>query len=259
MTDEWARQNSASGREGGRASDRHPTKAVPSAQTTQTGAARKREGKGPGIRKRASARPGTSSTSPKQIEMAKRRARALELREMAYSYEQIAQHLHVTKSTIERDIQRALKELVVEPAHVVFAIEMRRIDALLSTYMADALNGDSNAANVCLRYMQHRANLLGWSKPDMAAKLTIHNTDEPIRALSLEFVLPSGERFNTLDQPSHHHRHHDVHCPNKPLQAIGSSSPSSSPPSSSRIAPHPDDVVLDRVQPNSFRKPRGGL
>jgi hypothetical protein len=168
----------------------------------------KRENRGR-YRQRALKRPNTSSTSPKQIEMAKRRAQALELREMAYSYEQIAYHLGVTKSTIERDIQRALRGLVIEPAHAVFTLEMRRIDALISTFMPDALNGDSNAATVCLRYMQHRANLLGWGTKDHAAKLTI--TDgagaggEP-RRLELEFVLP-GPRTADMDAGDRHHHH----------------------------------------------------
>jgi predicted DNA-binding protein (UPF0251 family) len=180
------------------------------APVAQTGTPKKRENRGR-YRQRALKRPGTSSTSPKQIEMAKRRAEALDLRVQSYSYEEIAEHLGVTKSTIERDIQRALKELVIEPAHAVFTLEMRRVDALIGTYMPDALKGDSDAASVVHRYMVHRANLLGWGKPDMAAKLTINDgTGGEPRRLKLEFVLP-GQRvldMERLDQLPPHREHH---------------------------------------------------
>src|SRR6185437_11473186 len=154
------------------ATSRRAQNSTQGAPITHAGMPTKRENRGR-YRQRALKRPGTSSTSPKQIEMAKRRALALDLRVQSHSYEEIAEYLGVTKSTIERDIQRALKELVIEPAHAVFTLEMRRIDALIGTFMPDALNGDSNSAAVIHRYMVHRANLLGWSKADTAAKLMI--------------------------------------------------------------------------------------
>jgi predicted DNA-binding protein (UPF0251 family) len=224
------------------------------ARAARGGTPKKRENRGR-YRQRALKRPGTSSTSPKQIEMAKRRALALDLRVQSYSYEEIAEHLGVTKSTIERDIQRALKELVIEPAHAVFTLEMRRIDALISTFMPDALNGDSNAAAVVHRFMVHRSNLLGWGTKEHIARISI--IDKPgggsPQEMSVEFVLPSGERFSALDAlpaPGRNHDHHaDHHTHHDTRHAPAAASPT-------RIMPRDDDVVIERADklPSAFRK-----
>jgi predicted DNA-binding protein (UPF0251 family) len=221
------------------------------ARVARAGTPKKRENRGR-YRQRALKRPGTSSTSPKQIEMAKRRTEALDLRVQSYSYEEIAEHLGVTKSTIERDIQRALKELVVEPAHAVFALEMRRIDALISTYMADALNGDANSAGVVLKFMAHRANLLGWGSKEHVARLTV--TDAPgsaePRAL-VEFVMP-GNRIIDMEKLD------ELPPPRSSLSSPSSPRPTQQPSRDvEQSIPFTVDVVVNK--PNSgvpFIKPR---
>jgi hypothetical protein len=109
-----------------------------------------------------------------------------------------------------------------------------------------------------LRIIEMRGRMLGFFDKERAAgRFTItQDTPEGPRALSLEFVLPSGERFNaldTLDTPpsrnhardtNHHTQHHARHTP-----ASSSSSPT-------RIIPRDDDVVIERADrlPSSFRK-----
>jgi hypothetical protein len=144
---------------------------------------------------------------------------------------------------------------------------MRRIDALISTFMPDALNGDSNAATVCLRYMQHRANLLGWGTKDHAAKLTI--TDgagggEP-RKLEIEFVLP-GSRITGMADRDHRGVPQSSHAPWTPSSSLRI-------PASEmeeelarneelkrklQIDPDPGDIVIEKDIPSSMKKTYGG-
>jgi hypothetical protein len=166
------------------------------AQLAQAGAPEKRENRGR-YRQRALKRPNTSSTSPKQIEMAKRRAEALELRLQGYTYEAIADHLGSSKSVIAKDITRAMADLVTEPAERVFRMEMRRLDALAAAHYARACDGDIPAGQMMLRIIEMRGRLLGFfDRERMAGRFTItEGTADAPRRLDLEFVLPSGQRF----------------------------------------------------------------
>src|SRR5215831_5809100 len=66
---------------------------VRSAQSTTSG---HREAKRPRTRRRAAARPNTSSTSPRSIKAAQRRADALGLRLQGHPYSVIGKHLGVS-------------------------------------------------------------------------------------------------------------------------------------------------------------------
>jgi hypothetical protein len=223
-------------------------KGTQGARVPQAVAPEKRENRGR-YRQRALKRPNTSSTSPKQIEMAKRRAEALELRLQGCTYEVIADHLGSSKSVIAKDITRAMADLVTEPAERVFRMEMHRLDALAAAHYARACDGDIPAGQMMLRIIEMRGRMLGFFDKERGAgrfTLTDASSDGAARRLELEFVLPGGHRIDMDTPPS----------------APSWSSPRVSAPSSpapTRIKPHPDDIVLDKVQPPAFRAKRGGF
>jgi len=210
-------------------------------RVAQASVPEKRENRGR-YRQRALKRPNTSSTSPKQIEMAKRRAEALELRLQGYTYEAIADHLGSSKSVIAKDITRAMADLVTEPAERVFRMEMHRLDALAAAHYADACNGDIPAGQMMLRIIEMRGRMLGFfDRERMAGRFTLtQDTPEGPRALSLEFVLPSGARHGTLEDMDSRVVHHDSRA-----------SPLSSPLSTTRRPVSPPFIDATTLPPHS--------
>jgi hypothetical protein len=261
--DPWTlgKHNTPSGRVGGGASTgHHQHDAVEPLKGLQRPVGIKREGKGPGARRGASARPNTSKRSPRAIRIHKRQQQVLDLRLQGYAYEAIAKHVGISKSQAERDVIAAMDAIIREPAERVFAMEMRRLDEMLAGHYNAACTGDATATSACLRIMQHRAYLLGWGTKDHVAKLTI--TDgagagggEP-KSLSIEFVLPGGGHvaMDALGSPG-------IGTSGPSIGGTSSPSYSPSPPSPRRIQPSPDDLVLERADrlPSAFKKPRGSF
>jgi hypothetical protein len=243
MTDEWTGEKSTSGR-------------VRNSRC-QTGMSAEREVKRSRRRKGVKATPNTSSSSPRSIRAAQRRAEALNLRVQGYTFEVIGKHLGVSKAQAARDIDAALAEITTEPAKQLLAMELRRLDELQSAHFHNATEGDPTATNAVLRIMAHRAMLLGWSRDQQgAARVVISDGGGPggePRKLELEFVLPGGGHVamdDALGSPDTQYRTHRANI-DTPV------SPPSSPPL--RIKPEPTDLVLDKVQPSAWKKPRGGF
>jgi hypothetical protein len=136
-------------------------------------------------------------------------------------------------------------------------MEMKRLDEFTTAHYPNALEGDAVATNTVIRLMQHRAVLLGWGRDQHgAARVVISDGGGPggePRRLELEFVLPNAQRLSALDaigSPDTQYR--------TPRTSIDTPvSPPSSPPL--RIKPEPTDLVLDKVQPSAWKKPRGGF
>jgi hypothetical protein len=149
-------------------------------------------------------RPHNSATSPRYIKAALRRREALQLRLQSHTYRDIAQHLGVSHTQIQADIEQALRETVQEPAQKVFAMEMHRLDELALAFYANAVEGDIPSAQMLLRIMEQRGRMLGFFDREHAAKFGLTITGAPAggapRELSLEFVMPSGARFS-MDEP----------------------------------------------------------
>lgn len=105
--------------------------------------------------------------TPKQVEIAQRRAQALELRAMGLTYEQIAERLNYgSRSAAHRDIQVALEELVEAPAKELVAEELSRLERLLQGVWAEARKGDAQKVGTVLKILDMRAKYLGLYAPD---------------------------------------------------------------------------------------------
>ena len=225
-------------------------------QTTLSRPVEKREAKTPGrMRRGVKTTTNTAKRSPKRVAILKRQREVLAYREMGHSYDKIAAALGISDSQVERDLIAAMDAIIREPAERVFAIDMRRLDEMLAGHYDAACNGDPTATAACLRIIEMRGRMLGFFDHERRARLNLNITEgvggnAGGRSLSLEFVLPSGQRFGALDalpQPS-------------PTSSRLSEPPSpTSEPSRLRIAPREDDLVLDKVQPSAWKKPRGGF
>ena len=155
--------------------------------------------KDPARRQGVLARPKTSKhRSPRAIRIRRRQQQTLELRLKGLAYEQIAKHVGISKSQVERDVISAMGEMIREPVAAVFQMEMTRLDAMLAGFYEAARGGDHAAADTCLQIMRHRARLMGSGREEMGAKLLISDVNGP-RALAIEFVLPSAARVADLE------------------------------------------------------------
>jgi hypothetical protein len=173
----------------------------------QNVAVAEREVKASRRRKGVKAKPNTSSTSPRSIAAAKRRARALDLRIQGHPYSIIGKHLSVSTAQAARDIEQALSEVTFEGASALLKIELHRLDELTAAFYENAVAGDIPAAQMMLRIMEQRGRMLGFFDREHAARFGLKITDPgggaggAPRELSLEFVLPSGNRLSMDDTP----------------------------------------------------------
>ena len=111
-------------------------------------------------------RPGESKASIRRIELAERRARALELRKAGATYDQIAQQAgYSSRANAYRDVMKAIKDITAEPAADVKTLELARLDAMLMGTWRPAITGNQGAIDRVIRIMDRRAKLLGLDAP----------------------------------------------------------------------------------------------
>jgi len=111
---------------------------------------------------------------------------ALELRNLGWTYQRIADHLSVSVSTAFDRVKRAVRNIPAEAVDEHRRIEGERMDNLLSTYMPQALAGDVKSADFVLKVLDRRAKLLGLDAPTKTEVITLDAIDAEIRRLELQ-------------------------------------------------------------------------
>lgn len=115
-----------------------------------------------------------SRTSRARIDVAKRRARLLELRRAGLTYAEIVeQHPDLgykTTAAAAQDATRALRVVLEEPARDLLALELSRLDALTQALWAKARRGGVGEVDRLLRIMERRAKLTGLDFADRNAE-----------------------------------------------------------------------------------------
>lgn len=97
-----------------------------------------------------------------EVQRAEKIREALQLRAAGMNYQDIADRLgYKNKSTAYRIIQKALEDLVKEPAEELRTLELDRLDRMTLGLAAKAYKGDTKAVAALLRVMDHRAKLTG--------------------------------------------------------------------------------------------------
>ena len=111
-----------------------------------------------------------SKTTARRIDVARRRARLLELRRAGLTFQEIVdQHPDLgykRASNAAQDATRALRKVLEEPARDVLALELSRLDALTQALWTAARRGDVKAVDRIVRIMERRARLLGLDYAD---------------------------------------------------------------------------------------------
>ena len=108
-----------------------------------------------------------AKTAPSKIPAASRREKALELRASGQSIRAIADQLGVSKSQVQRDIEKELRAAAEERrkiAGLIVDLELAKLDALEENAWGHIAAGELSAIDRVLRSMERRAKLLGLDK-----------------------------------------------------------------------------------------------
>lgn len=109
-----------------------------------------------------------SPASPRRIQAAEKRRRALQMRKGGATYEQIAAQVgYASKATAYKAVRDELRALPADDAGELRTLERSRLDALLTAAWSKAMRGDLWAVDRCLRIMERRAALEGLDAPQV--------------------------------------------------------------------------------------------
>ena len=108
-----------------------------------------------------------AKTAPAKVPAAARREKALELRASGQSIRAIADQLGVSKSQVQRDIEKELQAAAADRKKIaghIIDLELVKLDALEKTAWEHIQDGELSAIDRVLRSMERRAKLLGLDK-----------------------------------------------------------------------------------------------
>jgi transposase-like protein len=99
---------------------------------------------------------------------AEKRAEALELRAMGYSYQQVADEVgYASKGAAHKAVAQALRDIPREQAEQARELELGRLDEMQMASMNAAMAGDLFAIDRVVKIIESRAKLLGlYNLPD---------------------------------------------------------------------------------------------
>ena len=130
-----------------------------------------------------------AKTAPSKIPAAARREKALELRAKRMSIRAIADMLGVSKTQVQRDIEKELQAAAEERkkiAGLIIDLELVKLDELEQEAWKHIAAGELSAIDRVLRSMERRAKLLGLD----AAEKVEHSGDLVINLRSVDMGVP---------------------------------------------------------------------
>ena len=111
-----------------------------------------------------------SQLAPVKLKTAALEAQCLHLRMAGYSHREIAAQLGIAPSSAYKRVRHAFDEVNkhnLDTAEQLRALELLRLDELLSALWDTAIAGDLKAVDRVLKVMERRAKLLGLDAPVM--------------------------------------------------------------------------------------------
>lgn len=110
--------------------------------------------------------------SPRLTRAAERRLKAVTLREAGASYQQIGDHLNVTKQRAHQLVEEACQEMeekTKETAAAVIQLELQRLDRMVLSIYPKAKAGDLYSIDRMLKLSERRTKMLGIDPPQKVA------------------------------------------------------------------------------------------
>ena len=103
-----------------------------------------------------------TAIAQKDVNAAVRVRDALQMRQLGYTYERIAQQCgYGSRAAAFNAVQRELKRQLGPVAEDVRELELSRLDQLLTVFYAKAMKGDGWSLDRVLRIMERRSAFLG--------------------------------------------------------------------------------------------------
>src|SRR5262249_4464458 len=144
---------------------------------------------GTGAKRGVIKRPNTSYTSPRAIELQKKRAECLGRRLRGASYRDIATAMHISPSLAHEYVCRALKDFVpAEDATQVLAQELQRLDEMQSAVSDAATKGDNAAIETTLKIMRMRGRYLNLFADGKGGGVHVNVATGPREPMQVVFV-----------------------------------------------------------------------
>lgn len=135
-------------------------------------------------------------SNKRMLEFREKQAIALDMRRKGHLLREIGVALGIDKtSTVSILIQKAMREVVREPAEELVQMELDRLDTMFVKAYERAADHEKplnrEAVDTCLRIMERRAKLLGIDKPTKVASTDPSGEkSEP----TVQFYIPSNGR-----------------------------------------------------------------
>ena len=102
------------------------------------------------------------SDDPEHIESTEKAAKALEIRKLGATWEQVAKLAgYANKGAAHNAVNGVLRRMVREPAEELVALEAERLDTYLLALSTKIKNGDIGAITTAIKIGERRAKLLG--------------------------------------------------------------------------------------------------
>ena len=117
----------------------------------------------------------SQGTGKKGIGIRELRRKALELRTIGLSYQQIADQLGVSKSAAHRAVVKSLEDIQEETrelAKLNKTLDLQRLEWIIREAMKLALKGDLQAMDRVMKAIDRRAKIYGFEAPQKVAQTT---------------------------------------------------------------------------------------
>ncbi len=132
----------------------------------------------------------------RMLEFREKQAIALDMRRKGFLLREIGAALGIdNQGTVTKLIQKAMREVVREPAEELVQMELDRLDSMFVKAYERAADHEKplnkEAVDTCLRIMERRARLLGIDKP---TKVASTDPSGEKSAPTVQFYIPSNGR-----------------------------------------------------------------
>jgi len=117
-------------------------------------------------------------------------ADTLKLRSLGWSYQRVADEMGISKGAAYKRCQRALAAIPAEAVDEYRQIQREQLDALMASWLPEAIAGNPKAAEIVLKVIEKRSKLEGTDQPIKHEVITL----DAIQAEILRLEAQLGEQ-----------------------------------------------------------------
>jgi len=127
--------------------------------------------------------------------LVQRRWRIWELVRRGKPCHEIAAAEHISPKTIRNDLEWCRSQTLNDAVREARQVDLERLDALISAFWEDAMDGVDKAGNVILRALERRAAIIGYEAPK---SLDVHVSEDDAADRELQEMIHEAQAKNAL-------------------------------------------------------------